>query len=97
MKVHLHPLAEQDLTEGADFYEKCDPGTGDYFLSSILAEIQSLRRLAGIHRKERGLHRFTTHRFPFAIYYSIHREEVLVEAILDTRRSTAWIEQRLSR
>ena len=68
---------------------------GDYFLRCLYVEIESLHRLAGIHRQSRGLYRFPVRTFPFALYYTIEGGDVLVKAILDSRRSPAWIRKRL--
>ena len=34
-------------------------------------------------------------RFPFAVYYRIVENEILVYAVLDCRRDPAWIRKRL--
>lgn len=40
MTVRLHEEVDRDFERGYYFYEAAAPGTGDYFLSSILAERQ---------------------------------------------------------
>ena len=95
MKVTLLASALRNLDEGYEWYERQDPGTGAYFLRHIMSEIASLHRLAGIHRQSRGLYRFPVRTFPFALYYTIEGGDVLVKAILDSRRSLAWIRKRL--
>jgi hypothetical protein len=68
MKIFILPSALDDLAEGFIFYEKQESGLGDYFLNSLLADVDSLRLYAGIHRKAFGFHRLLSKRFPFAIY-----------------------------
>ena len=41
-------------------------------------------------------HRALSKRFPFAIYYRVAGQEVQVYAVLDCRRSPAWIRSHLS-
>ena len=41
MTVVLEDAAE-DLESGAQFYESCATGVGDYFLDSILSDLDSL-------------------------------------------------------
>jgi len=48
MKIRILDRAEDDLTEGFDFYEKQEAGIGDYFLNSLASDIDSLRLYAGI-------------------------------------------------
>ncbi|MDI6794613.1 MAG: hypothetical protein QME81_17390, partial [bacterium] len=38
----------------------------------------------------------SSNRFPFAIYYRIDNNMVLVYAVLDCRRNPAWIKDRLT-
>ena len=39
--------AAEDLESGAQFYESCATGVGDYFLDSILSDLDSLILLMG--------------------------------------------------
>ena len=57
MIIRLLDQAEQDLLNGISFYEKQQKGLGDYFLDSIMADIESLYLYAGIHAKHFGYHR----------------------------------------
>ena len=71
MNIELLDLARQDLIEGFHFYEENEPGLGDYFLTSLFADIDALRIYAGLHSKPyRHFHRALSKRFPFAIYYT---------------------------
>ena len=95
MKVFILTAAMDDLAEGFHFYEKREAGLGDYFLNSLLADVDSLRLYAGIHRKVFGFHRLLAKRFPFAVYYETEAEQAFVRAILDCRRDPKWIRQKL--
>ena len=95
MRLTVSAKAREQLRAGYWWYEKQDPGAGDYFLSSMYEEIESLPRFAGIHRKVHGHHRLLTAGFPFSIYYSIQGHAIVVKAILDNRRSPAWIRKQL--
>jgi hypothetical protein len=39
IRIRISPGALQDLNEGFLFYEAQDPGLGDYFVSSLRADI----------------------------------------------------------
>jgi plasmid stabilization system protein ParE len=95
VKVVILPSAIADLQLGFAFYEKQQPGLGDYFLDSLFADIDSLVHLAGIHRQILGAHRLLAKTFPFAIYYTMHADTVQVKAVLDCRRDPHWIKAKL--
>jgi len=97
MKVKILSPAERDLEEGYRFYESQAPGLGSYFLDSLFSDIDSLAYYGGIHRVVFGFHRQLSKRFPFAVYYRIIDNVVLVFAVLDCRRNPSWIRERLMR
>ncbi len=96
MRVRILGSARQDLEEGFRFYESQDAGLGDYFLSSVKADIESLRISAGIHPlKYKDYHRLLCRVFPFAVYYTKQERDVVVYAVVDCRRDPAWIRRHL--
>lgn len=96
MTVSVLKTARADLAGGYWFYEKQEPGLGNYFLQRIYEDMSLLSDIAGIHRQlANGTHKMIARRFPYAIYYRINGEIVEVHAIIDCRRSPDWIRQRL--
>jgi hypothetical protein len=96
MKIRILDRAEDDLVQGFAFYEGQQAGIGDYFLSSLGSDIDSLRLYAGIHPTHFSRYRrLLSKRFPFAIYYTVSDDTALVHAVLDCRRDPAWIRERL--
>jgi hypothetical protein len=92
MKLQILEPARDDLIEGFNFYEESQQGLGDYFLSSLYSDIESLKMLGGVHRKVyRHFHRALSKRFPFAVYYTVEGETVVVRAVVDCRRNPSWI------
>jgi len=79
------PAAVEDLERGRDFYEESEEGIGDYFVQTVLSEVESLRLYAGVHPKRFGFHWFMVRRFPWAIYYEIEETLPVVYRILDCR------------
>lgn len=75
---------------------RCAAGVGDYFLDSILSDLDSLVLFAGVHPLCFQFHRMLSRRFPFGIYYEVEDETAYVYAILDLRRDPLWIQQRLA-
>ena len=87
MKIKLLYSALDDMTEGRLFYEKQGEGLGDYFFDSLFSDIDSLILYGGIHPKFFGYHRMLSKRFPYAIYYTLEKNSlVLVFRVLDLRR-----------
>lgn len=96
MQVVILEPAEKDLEDGFFFYERQASGLGSYFLDSLYADIDALIFFGGIHNMMvLGYHRLLSKRFPFAVYYSIEEEIVLVRAVLDCRQHPNWIRERL--
>ena len=95
MRIQVLDEAEEDLRDGREFYERQEPGVGDYFAAALASDIDSLILFAGIHPHEFGFHRALSKRFPFGIYYLIEEEVIRIYAVLDLRRDPAWIRRRL--
>jgi hypothetical protein len=96
MKIEILSQARDDLIEGYWFYEDKEEGLGDYFLTCLYSDIESLKIFGGVHAKpHRHFHRALSKRFPFAIFYTVDDEVVRVRAVIDCRRNPSWIRQRL--
>jgi plasmid stabilization system protein ParE len=95
MRVEITDLAETDLEQGYLFYEQQQVGLGTYFLDALYSDIDSLCFYGGIHLKLWGYHRLLSKHFPFAVYYYLVEDTVLVMAILDCRRNPSWIRKKL--
>lgn len=96
MKIKLLTSALDDLSEGRSFYEKQGEGLGEYFFDSLFSDIDSLTLYGGIHPKFFGYHRMLSKRFPYAIYYKLEEESVvIVWRVLDLRREPKKIRQSL--
>lgn len=96
MNINILSEAKDDLISGFWFYEDRESGLGDYFKTCLYSDIESLKFTAGIHPTPyKELHRALSDRFPFAIYYKIENDTILIRAILDCRRSDEWVAKRL--
>jgi plasmid stabilization system protein ParE len=96
MRINILSTAEDDLEKGYRFYEVQADGLGTYFLDTLYSDIDSLAYFAGMHRIVLGYHRLLSKRFPFAVYYRVTNDEVIVFAVLDCRRNPSWIRAKLS-
>ena len=96
MKLLVLDAARDDLIAGFAFYEAREHGIGDHFLACLYSGVESLRIFGGIHRRVyKNLQRSLSKRFPFAIYYTVENNAVIIRAILDCRRNPSWIRSRL--
>ena len=96
MRLEVLDQAAEDLIEGFNFYEDQEAGLGSYFLTNLYADVESLRVCGGVHRQVyRRYHRLLSKRFPFAVYYQVQDDTILVHAVVDCRRDPAWIRKRL--
>lgn len=95
MKVSIQPSALADLKSGFHFYEKQQTGMGGYFLDSLYSDIDSLLLYAGIHSQHFGKYRLLSERFPYAVYYELKDDLIMVRAVLDLRRDPSWISRKL--
>ena len=95
MQIKILSSAESDLEEGYGFYAANSLELADYFLDSLYSDIGSLAIYGGIHPIVFGYYRLVSKRFPFAVYYRMSQDVVLVMAVLDCRRNPSWIHERL--
>ena len=87
--------AATDIEAARDFYEVQEIGVGEYFVDSLLTDIESLANFSGIHPKYFEFHRMLATRFPFGIYYREAGGQTQVFAVLDLRRNPTWIRNEL--
>jgi len=90
--VSLRAIAEFDLADAFDWYETQRAGLGDEFLadfehtqSAIYYNPESFRE------PRRGVRRALLNRFPYAVYFLVEPEHVVIFAVVHTaRHSRAW-------
>ncbi|TVR54483.1 MAG: type II toxin-antitoxin system RelE/ParE family toxin [Spirochaetaceae bacterium] len=87
MTLKILESAVEDLERGRRFYARHGQGVGVYFLDSLFSDIDSLLLYAGIHPRSFGYHRLLSKRFPFAVYYLIEDDVVIVYRVLDLRQN----------
>lgn len=97
MKIRILSSAIGDLYNGRLFYDKQGHGLGDYFFNSPFPDIDSLSLYGGIHPIYFGYHRMLSKRFPYAIYYKIDNEAVIVVwRVLDLRSNPIKLRNKLT-
>jgi hypothetical protein len=91
VRLRILPSALGDLDRGREFYALHGEELGDYFLDSLIADIDALALYAGIHIQIWGFHRMLSRRFPYAIYYKVEGEICTVWRVLDCRRRPSHV------
>jgi len=86
MNIKILPSAVEDLYTGHLFYKRQGEGLGDYFFDSLFSDIDSLILFAGVHCKVWGFYRLLSRRFPYAVYYKMEGDRIIVWRVLDLRR-----------
>ena len=97
MRIKILFSAVDDMHAGRLFYEKQGKGLGEYFFDSLFSDIDSLALYAGIHSKVFGYHRLLSKRFPYAVYYTLKGNVIVVRRVLDLRHHPNRIRQALKR
>ena len=96
MKIKILSSAYDDLRKGRIFYEVQAENLGDYFFDSLFSDIDSLMLYAGIHQEYFGYYRLLSRRFPYAIYYKIENNNIVVWRVLDCRQEPEKTELKLT-
>ena len=95
MRIKILESATRDLIRGFTFYKNQGDDLGSYFLDSLFSDIDSLVITAGIHSLHFRKYRLLSKRFPFAVYYTIQDDTILVHAVLDCRQNPQKVYQKL--
>ena len=95
MRIKILSSAINDLHAGRLFYEKQGEELGEYFFDSLFSDIDSLMLYAGIHQKVFGHYRLLSKRFPYAVYYTVEQDVILIRRVLDLRQHPGRIRQSL--
>lgn len=96
MRVVHHPEAQAELIEAAQYYEAKVAGLGARFLDGVdfaVSEILEAPTRNRVHLN--GVRHHLMQRFPFAIYYKVHAEEIRILAFKHHSRHPDYWRYRL--
>ncbi len=94
--AELHPLADQELTEVARYYEAQAPGLGRDFLTEFDRTLAFLLQFPGAGRAlPDGSRRVSLRRFPYHLIYWVEQHRVLLLAIAHQRRRPGYWQTRV--
>ena len=93
---HLRPELLEDAKLAFQWYEDASTGLGHEFLRCHFAALAAIRRQPLIYRKVYGnFRRILLGRFPYAIYFRIEREEIVVYLLVHCARNPAFLRRSL--
>ncbi len=94
--IEAEPAVEADVEAAFDWFEGEEPGLGFEFLEELRAAYhQILDHPFGYQDLRSGIRRALTRRFPYAIYFSVEEETIVIVAVLSTARDPAEWQRRI--
>lgn len=97
MIIKILSSAIDDLYKGRIFYQSQGNEVGEYFFDSLFSDIDSLAIYGGIHSLFHGYYRLLSVKFPYAVYYKLDHEVVIVYRVLDLRQNPLSLKGKLSK
>ena len=95
-RLEAIPAVELDIEAAFDWYERENLGLGVEFLDQLRAAYQRiLDHPSGYQELRSGIRRAFTRLFPYAIYFSIEGDAIIVVAVLHAARDPAEWQRRV--
>ncbi len=97
MRFRLDPAARDEYREAAEYYLQESPRIAAAFVEQVEAAIKLIREKPMTWRVwQEEVRRCLVRRFPFGLYYTIEKDEIVVWAIMHLhRRPGYWQERRV--
>ena len=93
--IEAEPAVEADVEAAFDWYEGEEPGLGFEFLEELRAAYHRiLDHPFGYQELRSGIRRALTRRFPYAVYFAVEGESIVIVAVLSTTRDPAEWQRR---
>ena len=95
-RLVFRPQAEAELIEARDWYESQRAGLGQAFTDTVDQAVASIIASPLAHPRVHGeTRRLVVRRFPFAIYFRVLTDELVVLAVMHGRQQPQrWRERR---
>ena len=95
-RLEAIPAVELDIEAAFDWYERESSGLGVEFVNQLRAAYERiLDHPSGYQELRSGIRRAFTRQFPYAIYFSIEGEAIIVLAVLHAARDPAEWQRRI--
>jgi len=94
-RLVLQPEAEEDIRSARRWYERQSPGLGNEFLRAAEASLAKVERTPELYAAvDQATRRARLRRFPYAVYYEIESERIVIYAVWHYRRDPTERQQR---
>jgi len=94
--IEAERAVEADVEAAFNWYEGEEPGLGLEFLEELRAAYHRIvDHPLGYQDLRSGIRRALTRRFPYAVYFSIEEEAIVIVAVLSTARDPEEWQQRI--
>jgi len=94
--IEAEPAVEADVEAAFEWYEGEEPGLGFEFLEELRAAYHRiLDHPFGYQVLRFGIRRVLTRRFPYAVYFSVEGETIVIVAVVSTARDPAKWQRRI--
>jgi plasmid stabilization system protein ParE len=94
--IEAAPAVEADVEAAFDWYEGEEPELGFEFLAELRAAYHRIVDYPfGYQDLRSGIRRALTRRFPYAVYFSVEGETIVIVAVLSTARDPAEWQRRI--
>ena len=95
-RIDAEPAVDSDVEAAFNWYEAEEPGLGTEFIDELRAAYGRIAEGPFRYQELRsGVRRALTRRFPYAIYFSVEGEVIVVLAVLHARRDPAEWQRRI--
>lgn len=95
-RIQAEPDVDADIEAAFEWYEGEEPDLGFEFLDELRAAYRRILEGPLKYQAFRsGIRRALTRRFPYAIYFSIEGEVIVIVAVLHTARDPAEWQRRI--
>lgn len=92
------PAVEEDAAVAYEWYENRDPGLGEEFESEFFAGASRISRNPLLYPEIKpGFRRILLHRFPYALYFKIEGDLIIVFGLFHCARDPRQVRRRLTR
>jgi hypothetical protein len=96
MRIRFLEIAQIELDEAIEYYNREAHGLGESFLTEVLNALDRIGRFPEAwHPCSKRTRRCQTRRFPYGIIYQIPKDEILEVAIANLHREPAYWEDRI--
>jgi toxin ParE1/3/4 len=98
MRLRLDRAARDEYLAAALHYLAFSPRVAAAFVEQVETGIEQVGQNPALWRVvDRDVRRYLVRQFPFGIYYTIERDEIVVWAIMDLRRKPGYWQERRGR